>query len=139
MGGGEIHQCDIRVHARGQHTALVGSALGLGAADGGHHQRGGAGEGGGVPGSPAGIHGGIANDLKHIQVAAFQSASGAQGHVHASLHIFGDGGCGAAHFGGGHRGGDAGYLLLAQELALVVLQRHTARGGGGHIEEPVAA
>ena len=89
MGGGEVHQHDIRIHTLGQHTAFCAAALGLGAGDGGHHQGCGGGEGSGILRSGPGLHGGAADHFEHIQVTGFHNTVAAQRHIDAGVTYLG--------------------------------------------------
>ena len=137
MGGGKIHQHDVRIHALAQHTALAAAALGLGAGDGGHHQGGGGRQGGSIPGAAALCHGGIADDFKQIQIAALHRTAGAQRHIHPGLHAVGNGGGGQAVLGGAQGSGYSSYFFSAQNRTLLRFQEGAACGGGGDGKEVV--
>ena len=138
VGCCEVHQHQIGIHTLFQHTALLGSTLGLGPAEGGHHQGGGAGQGRGIPlGGPDG-HGSAPHDLEHIQIARLDGPVGPQSHIHTGLHQVCNGGTGLAVFRGGQGQRHGAYLFLAQHFGLLALQEGAAGSRGRDGEEPVA-
>ena len=139
MGGGEVHQHNVGIHAFFEHAAFFGAALSSGTADGGHHQCRRSGQGIGFPGSAAHLQSDIAHHFKQIHIAAFHGTAGAQCHIHAGFYAGQHIGVGIALLGAGHGGDGGGCLEFAQHSPVGIAEAATAGGGGGNPEKPMAA
>ena len=139
MGGGEIDEYQVGIIPFFQHAAFQPPALGLGPAEGGHHQGGRAGQGSRVALFCPDGHGGSPHHFKQIQVAGLNGPVSAQGHVHPGFYQVRDGGAVLAVFGGRQRQGHGRGMFFAQHFGLLRGQIPAACGSGRDGKEPVAA
>ena len=137
VGRGEVQEDQIRVHADLDHPALLLAALGSRAADRGHHQGGGGGQGLGVHVPALGQQGGGLDLLKHVETVVRGGAVGAEGHVHPGIDHRKHVGPAGGQLEIGDRAVDRGDAPSGEQPHILRLQPDAVRGHRVRVEHMV--